>query len=245
MNGYLITGASRGLGAELVAQALAAGSRVVAIARDCSTLLEHPQLITLEADLADSSLLPLIAERALAALAGCDSLTLINNAGSVQPIASVGSYPDGSAETALSLNLIAPVLLCNAFIALTQGFGGVRRILNISSGAAANALPGWSVYCAGKAGLDHFTRALVLEQQAAAKPVLAVSLYPGVIDTGMQSEIRSADPAHFPNLPRFTAMKQDGALSTASATAGDILAYLAKAEFGSQSVDDIRNHRQR
>ncbi|MGL6045588.1 MAG: SDR family NAD(P)-dependent oxidoreductase, partial [Vogesella sp.] len=189
---------------------------------------------------ADSHLLPLLAERALAQLASCASLTLINNAGTVQPIASVGSFADGVAEQALALNLTAPVVLCNAFVAHTAGFGGQRRVLNISSGAAANAYPGWAVYCASKAGLDHFTRTLALEQQAAANPVLAVSLYPGVVDTGMQGEIRAADPAHFPNLPRFTALKTEGQLTQPADCAAAICRYLHSAGFGQQAVADIR-----
>ena len=240
MNGYLVTGASRGLGAALVAQLLADGGRVVAIARDCSPLPAHPQLTTIDADLADSPLLPLLAERALAQLAGCHSLTLINNAGTVQPITSVGSFADGAAEQALALNLTAPVVLCNAFVAHSAGFAGMRRVLNISSGAAATPYPGWAVYCASKAGLDHFTRTLAVEQQTAANPVLAVSLYPGVVDTGMQSEIRAADPAHFPNLPRFTALKADGQLTQPADCAAAICRYLASPAFGSQPVVDIR-----
>lgn len=240
MNGHIVTGASRGLGAALVARLLADGGRVVAIARDCSTLPAHPLLATIDADLADSHLLPLLAERALAQLAGCSSLTLINNAGTVQPIASVGSYPDGEAALALALNLTAPVVLCDAFLRHTADFSGQRRVLNISSGAAANPYPGWSVYCASKAGLDHFTRTLAVEQQAVANPVLAVSLYPGVVDTGMQGEIRAADPAHFPNLPRFTALKAEGQLTAPADCAAAICRYLASPAFGSQPVADIR-----
>ncbi len=240
MNGYIVTGASRGLGAALVAQLLADGGRVVAIARDCRALPAHPQLATIDADLADSHLLPLLAERALAQLGSCSSLTLINNAGTVQPIASVGSFADGVAEQALALNLTAPIVLCNAFVAHSAGFAGVRRVLNISSGAAANPYPGWAVYCASKAGLDHFTRTLALEQQAAANPVLAVSLYPGVVDTGMQGEIRAADPAHFPNLPRFTALKAEGQLTQPADCAAAICRYLHGSSFGQQAVADIR-----
>ncbi|MDC7698200.1 SDR family NAD(P)-dependent oxidoreductase [Vogesella indigofera] len=240
MNGYVVTGASRGLGAALTAQLLRDGGRVVAVARDCSALPEHPQLITLDADLADSSLLPLLLERALAALGDCDSLTLINNAGTVQPIAQVGAYPPGAAEQAIALNLTAPLLLCDAFVAHSAGHGGVRRVLNISSGAAANPYPGWSVYCASKAGVDHFTRTLAAEQQGAAKPLLAVSLYPGVIDTSMQGEIRAADPAQFPHKPRFDALKADGQLTSPAAAAAAIVTYLHSAAFGSVPVLDIR-----
>ena len=49
---------------------------------------------------------------------------------------------------------------------LEQGYG---RILNIGSGAASHPMAGASAYCAGKAGLDMFTRTLALE--LGGKPV--------------------------------------------------------------------------
>ncbi|SCK23410.1 SDR family NAD(P)-dependent oxidoreductase [Vogesella sp. LIG4] len=239
MKAAIVTGASRGLGAALSAQLLADGYRVAAIARDCGSLPQHPQLITLDADLADSQLLPLIMERALAALGSCASYTLINNAGTVQPIASADALPDAATLQAVALNLSAPMLLCSHFLAHTPA-SSQRRIINISSGAAANPYPGWAVYCATKAGLDHFTRTLAVEQAAREVPALAVSLYPGVIDTGMQAEIRSADPSAFPGRPRFEALKADGELTTPEAAAARIVGYLDSPAFGSQSVLDIR-----
>lgn len=240
MHGTIITGASRGLGAALVARWLAAGCRVVAIARDCSALPEHPQLATLDADLADSLLLPLIMERALSALGDCSQLSLINNAGSVQPIALAGQLPDEAVLHAIALNLTAPILLSNAFIAQT-GHCTTRRLLNISSGAAVNPYPGWSVYGTTKAGLDHFTRTLVAEQAHAANPVRAVSLYPGVIDTAMQADIRAADPAQFPNLPRFTALKAEGQLTAPADCADAIWQWLNTDTFDQAPVADLRH----
>lgn len=240
MNAYIVTGASRGLGAALVAQLLAQGGQVFAIARDTGSLPAHAQLMTLDADLADSSLLPLLMQRALAALGTADSITLINNAGTVQPIAQVGAYPAGEAERAIALNLTAPLLLCDAFIAHSHHHHGLRRVLNISSGAAATPYAGWSVYCASKAGIDHFTRTLAVEQAATVNPVRAVSLYPGVIDTTMQSEIRAADVAQFPGKARFDALKADGQLSTPAAAASAIISYLHSSAFGSVPVMDIR-----
>jgi NAD(P)-dependent dehydrogenase (short-subunit alcohol dehydrogenase family) len=69
-----------------------------------------------------------------------------------------------------------------------QAYG---RIVNVSSGAAARPIPGWSAYCAAKAGLDMFTQVVALEVQDSNIRVNA--LYPGLVDTDMQADIRSVD----------------------------------------------------
>jgi NADP-dependent 3-hydroxy acid dehydrogenase YdfG len=113
------------------------------------------------------------------------------------------------------------------------------RILNISSGAAVTAYPGWSVYGGTKAGLDHFSRTVAAEQTGNA--VKVVSLYPGVIDTGMQETIRHSDPELFPNKERFDKLKSEGQLATPEATARRVLDYLNSAAFGSEAVVDVRS----
>ena len=75
---------------------------------------------------------------------------------------------------------------------MTADLGVARRVVNISSGAASSPYAGWSVYCASKAGLDHFTRCVGLEQRGQAFPVTCIALAPGVIDTGMQEVIRAS-----------------------------------------------------
>ena len=58
-------------------------------------------------------------------------------------------------------------------------------------------------YCAVKAGLDHFSRSVALDQAHMPHPARIVSLAPGVIDTDMQVQLRAGDPALFPDLARF------------------------------------------
>lgn len=244
-HGILLTGASRGLGAALARTLATKDSDLVCIARQSDetlTLPEGARLAWVQADLADSALLELVAERALAALGAGPfaTLTLINNAGIVAPIAPCGHYPQGGVEHALALNTLAPMLLCNAFLAWAAGRGAQVRILNISSGAAASAIAGWSVYGASKAALDHFSRCVAAEQACLQGGARVVSLYPGVIDTAMQGEIRAADIGHFPSRARFDALKADGALSTPEAVAQRIAAFLDSPAFGSEPVADIR-----
>ena len=68
------------------------------------------------------------------------------------------------------------------------------RILNITSGAAENVVPGWSAYSASKAGLNVLTRYMAAELQADGVTGVTVNaLAPGMVDTEMQADIRSID----------------------------------------------------
>ncbi|WP_024303117.1 SDR family NAD(P)-dependent oxidoreductase [Pseudogulbenkiania sp. MAI-1] len=241
----IVTGASRGLGLALCADLLARGYAVAALARTQGEGLpklaeSHPgQLHWFSADLSDPAQQDSAIELALTSLPQGDRLLLINNAGVVWPVAQAGHYDDNALRHALSLNLMAPMVLCNRFLAATGAWND-RRILNVSSGAAVKAYAGWGVYGSGKAGLDHFSRHLVVEQAASAKPVRVAAVYPGVVDTDMQAEVRHAAPEQFPDLPRFLALKQEGALDTPEAAAGKLLDYLLSDRFGEQAVVDIR-----
>jgi NAD(P)-dependent dehydrogenase (short-subunit alcohol dehydrogenase family) len=113
-------------------------------------------------------------------------------------------------------------------------------VLNISSGAGRNPTAGWGVYCATKAALDMYTRVAMQEQDAHGARF--VSLAPGVVDTDMQSAIRSSDPAAFPALSRFQDLHASGKLATPQGVAARIAAYLERDDFGTTEIDDIRNY---
>uniref|UniRef100_UPI003C77E626 SDR family NAD(P)-dependent oxidoreductase n=1 Tax=Escherichia coli TaxID=562 RepID=UPI003C77E626 len=81
--------------------------------------------------------------------------------------------------------LEAPLLLTGAFLRGTAGWTGARRVLNISSGLGRRAMASQAAYCAAKAGMDHFTRCVALEQEGLANGARVCSLAPGVIDTDM------------------------------------------------------------
>ena len=65
-----------------------------------------------------------------------------------------------------------------------------------------------AAYCAAKAGMDHFTRCVALDEAIKPHGAKVCSLAPGVIDTDMQVQLRGADPAAFPP-PEFR-QPQDG-----------------------------------
>jgi NAD(P)-dependent dehydrogenase (short-subunit alcohol dehydrogenase family) len=97
-----------------------------------------------------------------------------------------------------------------------------------------------STYCAIKAGLDHFSRSLAEEQATAANPVRVCALAPGIIDTGMQAQLRGTDSAGFAAQPVFAEFERSGALDTPEQAAARVLAHLHSETFGAEPVADVR-----
>jgi NAD(P)-dependent dehydrogenase (short-subunit alcohol dehydrogenase family) len=139
------------------------------------------------------------------------------------------------------VGLEAPLLLSAAFLRGTAGWSGERRVLNISSGLGRRAMAGQATYCAAKAGMDHLARAVALDQALVANGARIVSLAPGVIDTDMQVQLRSADGSGFPEQEKFVKLKEAGQLSSSRDAAARLVAYLGRADFGSTPVADVRD----
>ena len=240
MNVYLITGVSKGIGFELAKQLTGAGHLVIGIAR---TESELDGMKFIKADLSKTEKLEsLINEILEAAPEEASSFTLINNAGMVNPIGLIGYVSAEEMTNALAVNLTAPMIISNAFISKLKAFQGSKRIFNISSGAGRNAYEGWGTYCATKAGLDHFSRVVALEQLKAMNPVEVVSIAPGIIDTGMQKVIRASNEDAFPLLERFIDYKEQGLLSSAEQTARKLISFIENVNFKEVGpIVDIRN----
>jgi NAD(P)-dependent dehydrogenase (short-subunit alcohol dehydrogenase family) len=98
-----------------------------------------------------------------------------------------------------------------------------------------------AVYCATKAGLDHFSRSAALDEALLANPAHIVSLAPGVIDTDMQTDLRSGNPTGFPDQANFIQLKQSGSLTSPADAAARVLGFLARGDFGSNAVADVRD----
>lgn len=245
----LITGASRGLGRAMAEQLLQAGHTVLGISRRQEPQLAElaqkagAELVQWEQDLSD----PVAASARLAAwlktLDGqrFDSVTLINNAGTVGNPAPLASAVGAELSQALRIGLEAPMLLTAAFLGATREWRGARKVLNISSGLGRNAMGSQAPYCAAKAGMDHFSRAVALEEAAAPNGARIVSLAPGIIDTDMQVQLRGASAENFPDRTRFVSMKEEGRLDSPSAAAAKVLKYLAREDFGRNPVADVRD----
>lgn len=236
----IVTGASKGIGFELSKQLKAKGKKVIGIAR---TMPEDGDIFV-SADLSDTdSLENIITSIIDEHIEIAASFTLINNAGMVDPIGLIGSVQAEVIAKAIAVNLTAPMLITNAFISRLENFGSEKRIVNISSGAGRKAYEGWGTYCTTKAGLDHFSSVVTLEQETAKYPVEIVAIAPGIIDTGMQETIRASEADAFPLLDRFIDYKEQGLLSSAEETAKKLISFMENEDFKATGpIVDIRDY---
>jgi len=244
---YILTGASRGMGLAMAQQLLQPGHTLLCIARQVNATLATAAAqagCTLEQwplDLAHSREAAAMLRQWLGKPGRRHaSATLINNAGVIPAIAPLSALDPDELAQALRVDLEAPMALCAAFLAATESWDVPRRILNISSGLGRRPMASQAAYCAAKAGMDHFTRCLALEEARKPRGAQVCSLAPGVIDTDMQVQLRGADAAAFPDRARFEQLKSGGQLDSPADAARKVLAYLARADFGSEPVADVR-----
>lgn len=236
----IVTGASKGIGLALYKQLQARGKKVIGLARSVPT--EAKNFVSV--DLAETAKLEAVLSTIIREhITDATSFTLINNAGMVEPIGLVGMLESHEMSAALTVNLTAPIILSNTFIKELSLFTGEKKIMNISSGAGRKAYEGWGVYCTTKAGLDHFSRVIAVEQERMPYPVEIVSIAPGIIDTDMQATIRNSSEEEFPLLDRFVEYKAQGALSSAEETARKLISFLEGADFKiAGPIADIRHY---
>ena len=226
MEYYIVTGASKGLGEKVVDKLLSEGHTVVGVSRSGhADHGKHEHYFEMKVDLTNEKALKSLVAEAKSRM-NLDNLTgvyLINNAGGLDPIGPVGTLDPDAIMKSLTLNLAAPMILSNAFVAEFQGVEGHKRIVTVSSGAGKRPFYGWNAYCIGKAGVDMMTRSIGLEQ--GKEGIQAISFGPGIMDTDMQAQIRSQELSDFKDVEMFKGFKADGALRRP----GDVAELLLKA----------------
>ncbi|WP_110927892.1 (S)-benzoin forming benzil reductase [Bacillus massiliglaciei] len=247
MNTFIITGASKGLGAEIAKQCFHTENHCLLVSRSSNPDMEKlaseqgAKLTFIKADLSNTSEIPLLMDKLfLEVNEKSDSVCLINNAGLVEPIKTVGNLPHVSLEKSMDVNFLAPVILMDCFIKKTEGMECKKVIVNISSGAAKNPYQGWSVYCSTKAGLEMFTRVAGAEQETKDYPVKAISFSPGIMDTGMQKTIRSADSDDFSDSEKFRDYKTKGLLRKPEFVAQKLVHLIMNDELENGKFYDIK-----
>ncbi|ANU10712.1 short-chain dehydrogenase/reductase SDR [Planococcus antarcticus DSM 14505] len=234
---YIITGASKGIGFEWSRQLSEAGHLVIGIAR--TEAKNWPGAHFLSFDLTCLEAVEEIIAQALKLIPKeTETMVLVNNAGTIEPIGLAHKNDAAQVSQSIVLNLTAPMLLCSAFIRQLEYSSAEKKIVNISSGAGRKVYEGWSAYCTGKAGLDHFSSCLDVEYEG----VKVVSVAPGIIDTGMQKKIRQSDAADFPLIEKFLDYKESGLLSSPEETAKWLMEMTQRPDFKElPTILDIRN----
>ena len=244
----ILTGASRGMGLAMAGQLLAAGHGLLCLSRKTSDGLaaqaktlgaffeQWPQDLA-RSETAAAKLSTWLSAQDAERLA---SVTLINNAGVLPRIASLGGIAAADLAQAMRVDLEAPMLLTGAFLRATASWRCPRKVLNISSGMGRRAMASQAAYCAAKAGMDMFTRCVALEEASKPNGARICSLAPGIIDTDMQVQLRGADAADFPDRAGFENLQANGQLTSPQDAARRVLAYLARPDFGTEPVADVR-----
>ena len=197
----VVTGASRGIGLALAQKLASDGSRLVLAVRSAQSAAALRQefgdlALVVEADVTTPDAAARVVQAGLDHWGRLDAL--VNNAGAIEPIGLLSETDPGAWEESLHTNLLAPYRFVRQLLSLPSG-GSKRRIVNVTSGAASQALEGWSAYCAGKAALAMLTRSIHVEYRSAA---LAFNFIPGLVDTDMQATIRSSGINRVSQLPR-------------------------------------------
>ena len=197
----LITGASRGIGAEAARAFAAAGAQVGLLARTEEAVGD------LAAEIGPAALaIPCDVTRYWEVAAAVDAVVqsfgrldvLLGNAGVIEPIAHLAEAdPDGWGR-AIDVNLkgVFHGMRAAMPVMIRQG-GGL--ILTLSSGAAHGAVEGWSHYCASKAGAAMLTACA--DEEGRAHGVRAMGLSPGTVATQMQREIKASGINRVSRLP--------------------------------------------
>lgn len=241
MKYFIITGTSRGIGEAMAQELMSEEHTVYCISRSTNQKLaqsakERGFAVKLFSfDLNDIAGIGPLFEGIFQEIRNSpavEAIYLINNAGMLSPVAPIQQNSAEDIIENVSINLLAPMVTTSNFTRHTQGWAIDKRIMNISSASAKYLLPSQSCYSTSKAGLDTFSKSIHLEQSGKEYPVKIASVYPGMIDTALQAEIRTTDKADFPYVEQFVQLAQEGKLKTPEATAKQLITLLASEQFG-------------
>lgn len=187
----MITGASRGIGAQAARVFANAGANVALLARsqdDIAALAGEigEKAIAIPCNVARYGEMSSAVATTVQAFGGLD--VLINNAGVVDPISHLADADPDEWGHLIDINLKGVFNGIHAALPELRNGGG--SVLTISSGAAHNAIEAWSAYCASKAAVNMLNRSLHLEEHA--NGIRAIGLSPGTVATQMQRVIKAS-----------------------------------------------------
>jgi NAD(P)-dependent dehydrogenase (short-subunit alcohol dehydrogenase family) len=194
---WFVTGASRGLGLDLVRLLLERGDRVAATTRSIERLttslegLDTSLLLPLAVDLADGSAVEAAIAEAVARFGRID--VVVNNAG-YGYLAAVEEVPEADVRAMFEVQVFGAWNVVRAALPGMRAAGS-GHIINVSSILGLLAFPGWGLYVAGKYALEGFTESLAAE--VAGFGIRVTLVEPGYMRTDFLT-------AHSLALPRTT-----------------------------------------
>jgi 3-oxoacyl-[acyl-carrier protein] reductase len=182
----IVTGGSRGIGLAIAKALVAEGVNVTVTGRNDTHLSAARSQIegagpgsveTLKADVTDYDEIEGAIAATAARFGGLD--IVVNNAG-VGIFTEVASMTPQQWSEVIGTNLTGVYHVCHAAVPLLKSRGG-GYIINISSLAGTNVVPGGTAYCASKAGLNAFSE--VLNQEVRQDNIRVSYLMPGSVAT--------------------------------------------------------------
>lgn len=182
----LVTGAGKGIGAELVRILVANGARVYAGVFSGESVEALPGAATVMAlDVTKQADVDAVMTRIATESGRLD--VLVNNAGMITPIGPLAELASDALAPAFGVNVIGVHRMAIAALPLLRASKGV--IVNAGTGAATTPMEGWTVYCATKAAMRMLTQMMAMELAPDVK-CFFVGIPP--TDTAMQGAIRDA-----------------------------------------------------
>ncbi len=200
---WFITGASRGLGRAFTEAALAAGDRVVGVARDVSRLddlaAQHPGgLLTLRLDVTDRAAVFDVVAKAVEHFGRLD--IVVNNAGALFA-GMLEEFTETEARAQLDLNFFGALWVGQAVLPRLRDQGS-GHIVQISSIGALGGFPSTGLYSASKFALEGMSEALAAE--AAGFGVKVTIVQPG----GYWTDLYTSSTATTEN-PVYDALRRE------------------------------------
>jgi NAD(P)-dependent dehydrogenase (short-subunit alcohol dehydrogenase family) len=211
----VVTGAGRGIGRAAAILLARAGAAVALAARTAEQIEETAEHIRKEGgkalavptDVSDWTAVQRLAAEVERAFGPAG--TVVANAGVIEPVGDTWELEPATWARNLTINLTGAFYTARVFLpAMVSQRQGI--MIFVSSGAATHPVPGWSAYCAAKAGLDHFARNLASEIDGRDLAIRVFAVYPGIVATAMQERIRSLSQSQFDSVDRFRAYHADG-----------------------------------
>lgn len=214
----LVTGGGRGIGQAAARELARLGASVAVLARSASEVqatveelrAQGARALALSADVAIAAEAEQAVAEAVRQLGPVD--VLVNNAAILGPINPTVSSDPALWRQTIAVNLLGAYTCIRAVLPdmLTRGWG---RIVQVSSGAAmGSGMRNLSAYSVSKAGMDMLTYAIATEIPGDGVTINGV--YPGVVDTAMQAELRAAPEEHLgqEGSARFRGLAERGEL---------------------------------
>jgi NAD(P)-dependent dehydrogenase (short-subunit alcohol dehydrogenase family) len=225
----LVTGASRGLGAEIARRLFADGANLLLAARDATALhhvadaLDSRRVKVFPVDLSYPADVERFLEFCAAQAPGIE--IVVNNAAITGPIGDFEKTDFAAWRHVFQTNFFAPARICQRLIEPMR-HRGRGKIINISGGGATAPRPRVSAYGASKCALVRFSETLAVELKGTGIDVNCVA--PGAMNTRMLQDVLDAGPAGAA-AEYEKALRQRQTGGAAPANAAELVSFLASA----------------